>query len=69
MMTRETLNIGMICSLAVSDSVLQHTGFLLCCENICPLISTRPHLICDVGLEEGECRKKTVSVLQYCVLL
>jgi len=29
----------------------------------CPLTSTWPHLRCDVGLEEGECWNKTVSVL------
>ena len=33
-----------------------------------PLTSTWPHLRCDVGLEEGNI-EKTVSVLQYCVLL
>ena len=33
-----------------------------------PFTSAWPHLRCDVGLEEGDI-EKTVSVLQYCVLL
>jgi len=33
-----------------------------------PFTSTWPRLRCDVGLEEGN-MKKSVSVLQYCVLL
>ena len=33
-----------------------------------PVTATWPHLRRDVGLEEGNI-EKTVSVLQYCVLL
>jgi len=35
---------------------------------VCPVISTWPHLRCDVGLEEGECREKlslSCSIVYY----
>ena len=50
---------------------MQLVTYLLSLQSVViqPLTSTWPHLRCDVGLEEGEYWKNTVSVLHYCVLL